>query len=58
MGYRPAGTSRLNHPVIGELLFRRNRFVIPDSDGQILQIYHPEPRTATSDKLALLKNAR
>jgi hypothetical protein len=57
VGYRPAGTSHLNHPVIGELLFRRNRFVIPDSDGQILQIYHPEPGTATSDKLALLKTS-
>jgi hypothetical protein len=55
VGYRPAGTSHLQHPEIGELLFRRNRFAIPDSDGQILQIYHPEPGTITSEKLALLK---
>ncbi len=55
VGYRPAGTSRLHHPEVGELLFRRNRFAIPDSDGQHLQIYHPEPGTATSEKLALLK---
>lgn len=57
VGYRPAGSSRLHHPEIGELMFRRNRFAIPDSDGQHLQIYHPEPGTTTSEKLALL-NAR
>lgn len=55
VGYRPAGTSRLHHPEVGELLFRRNRFAIPDTDGQHLQIYHPEPGTTTSEKLALLK---
>ncbi|MGO4445551.1 helix-turn-helix transcriptional regulator [Mycobacterium sp. 2YAF39] len=54
VGYRPTGTSRLHHPKIGDLVFRRNRFVIPNSDGQHLQIYHPEPGTSTSEKLALL----
>lgn len=54
VGYRPAGTSRLHHPELGELVFRRNRFAIPDSDGQHLQIYHPEPGTNTGEKLTLL----
>ena len=57
VGYRPAGTSRLHHPEIGELLFRRNRFAIPDSNGQHLQIYHPEPGTTTSEKLNQLKKS-
>jgi transcriptional regulator with XRE-family HTH domain len=57
VGYRPAGTSRLRHPEIGELLLRRNRFAIPNSDGQHLQIYHAEPGTDTVEKLALLTTA-
>jgi transcriptional regulator with XRE-family HTH domain len=54
VGYRPAGTSHMRHPVVGELHLRRNRFPIPDSDGQHLQIYHALPGTDTADKLALL----
>jgi transcriptional regulator with XRE-family HTH domain len=54
VGYRPAGTSHMRHPVVGELHLRRNRFTIPDSDGQHLQIYHALPGTDTADKLALL----
>jgi hypothetical protein len=36
------------------LHLRRNRFTIPDSDGQHLQIYHAIPGTDTAEKLALL----
>jgi len=54
VGYRPAGTSHLRHPRVGELHLRRNRFPIPDSEGQHLQIYHPSPNTDTAGKLALL----
>jgi transcriptional regulator with XRE-family HTH domain len=54
VGYRPAGTSLMHHPWVGELQLRRNRFPIPDSDGQHLQIYHPLPGSDTADKLALL----
>lgn len=54
VGYRPAGTSHMRHPVVGELHLRRNRFTIPDSDGQHLQLYHALPGTDTADKLALL----
>lgn len=54
VGYRPAGTSHLRHPRAGELHLLRNRFPIPDSDGQHLQIYHPAPGTDVAEKLALL----
>jgi transcriptional regulator with XRE-family HTH domain len=54
VGHRPAGTSHMRHPVVGELHLRRNRFVIPDSDGQHLQIYHAIPGSDTADKLARL----
>ena len=54
VGYRRAGTSQMNHPVVGELFWGRNRFPIPDSDGQHLQIYHPLPGTGTAEKLVAL----
>lgn len=54
VGYRPAGDSRMNHPLVGELHLRRNRFLIPDSDGQHLQIYHASPETDAAEKLARL----
>ena len=54
VGYRPAGASHMLHPRVGELHLRRNRFPIPDSDGQHLQIYHPSPGTDAAGKLALL----
>lgn len=54
VGYRPSGASHLNHPRVGELHLLRNRFPIPDSGGQHLQIYHPLPGTETAEKLALL----
>jgi transcriptional regulator with XRE-family HTH domain len=54
VGYRRAGASHLHHPLVGELQLRRNRFPIPDSDGQHLQLYHALPGTDTADKLMLL----
>jgi DNA-binding XRE family transcriptional regulator len=54
VGYRPAGTSHLQHPRVGELHLRRSRFPIPDSDGQHLQIYHATPGSDAAAKLALL----
>lgn len=54
VGYRPAGTSHMRHPRVGDLHLRRNRFTIPDSDGQHLQIYHAMPGTDTAEKLTLL----
>lgn len=54
VGYRPAGTSHMRHPLAGELHLRRTRLTIPDSDGQHLQIYHALPGTDTAERLARL----
>jgi len=55
VGYRPAGTSHMHHPQVGELHLMRNRFLIPDSGGLHLQIYHAMPGTDSAPKLAALK---
>lgn len=55
VGYRQAGSSHMRHPVVGELHLLRNRFVIPESGGSHLQIYHAEPGTDSADKLAQLR---
>lgn len=57
VGYRPAGESHMRHPRVGELHLRRNRFSIPDSNGQHLQIYHALPGTDTEERLLLLAAA-
>jgi transcriptional regulator with XRE-family HTH domain len=54
VGYRRAGTSHMRHPHVGELHLRRNRFLIPDSGGLHLQIYHAIPGSDSADKLAKL----
>ncbi len=54
VGYRPSGTSHFRHPLVGELHLRRNRFWIPDSDGQHLQTYHALPGTDAAEKLSRL----
>ncbi|MBB5167587.1 helix-turn-helix transcriptional regulator [Mycobacterium sp. AZCC_0083] len=55
VGFRPAGSSHLRHPQVGQLILRRNRFSIPDSPGQYLQTYHAEPGTESADKLTALQ---
>lgn len=55
VGYRPAGTSHMRHPQVGELHLMRNRFLIPDSGGLHLQIYHAMPGTDTAERLAKLQ---
>jgi len=56
VGYRPAGTSHMRHPQVGELRLQRNRFLIPDSGGLHLQIYHALAGTDSADKLAVLRS--
>lgn len=56
VGYRPAGTSHMRHPQVGELHLQRNRFHIPDSGGLHLQVYHAIPGTDSADKLAVLRS--
>jgi transcriptional regulator with XRE-family HTH domain len=58
IGYRPAGTSHMRHPRVGELHLRRNRLLIPDSHGQHLQTYHALPGTDTARRLVRLGDPR
>jgi transcriptional regulator with XRE-family HTH domain len=55
VGYRPAGTSHMRHPRVGELHLMRNRFLIPDSGGLHLHVYHAIPGTDSAEKLAALQ---
>jgi transcriptional regulator with XRE-family HTH domain len=55
IGYRPAGPSHMRHPRVGELHLIRNRFMIPDSGGLHLHIYHAVPGTDSAEKLAALE---
>ncbi|WP_123024237.1 helix-turn-helix transcriptional regulator [Mycolicibacterium stellerae] len=57
VGYRRSGTGHMRHPLVGELHLLRNRLLIPDSDGQHLQIYHAAPGTDTAERLARLARA-
>jgi transcriptional regulator with XRE-family HTH domain len=45
---------RLDHPQVGELELALSKLAIEGTDGQLLVIYHAEPRTANAEKLALL----
>ncbi|MGE0217211.1 hypothetical protein [Mycolicibacterium sp.] len=54
VGFRPAGVAHFGHPRVGDLRRRRNRFLIPDSNGQHLQIYHAPPGTDAAEKLSRL----
>jgi len=51
VGFRPAGDSRMRHPDFGELRLQRQRFDIPDSNGQHLHLYHAAPGSDTDQRL-------
>lgn len=52
---RPAGgPARLHHPQVGDLTLHREKLNIAGTEGQVLVVYHAEPRTASADALALL----
>ena len=57
VGFRRAGTSHKRQPLVGELLLRRNRFDIPDSGEQRLQVYHAEPGSPSAERLAALRSS-
>ncbi|GII59736.1 transcriptional regulator [Planotetraspora thailandica] len=54
VGHRRDGTSRMRHPLVGELLLRHEKLDIPGTGGQQLVIYHAQPGTGTAQALALL----
>ena len=49
-----SGTGTLSHPQVGPLELRHESLPIPDTDRQILVIYHAEPGSPTAERLALL----
>lgn len=54
VGFRPAGSSHMRHPQVGELRLLRQRFDIPDSGGQHLHLYHAAPGSESADRLRRL----
>lgn len=52
---RPPGTSHLRHPRVGEIRLQRQRFEIPDTEGQYLQLYHAVRGTESAHRLAELQ---
>jgi transcriptional regulator with XRE-family HTH domain len=48
------GTGTLSHPQVGPLELRHESLPIPDTDRQILVVYHAEPGSPTAERLALL----
>jgi transcriptional regulator with XRE-family HTH domain len=53
VGYR-TGILHLRHPEVGELHLSRKRLAVPDSDGQQLLIYYPEPGSDSAKAIAAL----
>lgn len=51
---RAGATVTLRHPEVGELRLDREKLAISGTDGMMLVAYHPEPGTASAEKLALL----
>jgi transcriptional regulator with XRE-family HTH domain len=47
-------TSRMRHPVVGDLSLLREKLPLADTDGQILAIYHAEPGSPSDERLRLL----
>lgn len=47
-------TSRMRHPLVGDLELLREKLPLADTDGQILAIYHAEPGSPSDERLRLL----
>jgi transcriptional regulator with XRE-family HTH domain len=48
------GLKRINHPVVGELVFTYERLALADDDEQVLIAYTAEPGSPTAERLAVL----
>jgi hypothetical protein len=48
------GTTTVDHPQVGQLDLRYEKLLIPDTDRQMLVIYHAEPGSRSAQALALL----
>jgi transcriptional regulator with XRE-family HTH domain len=47
------GATTVRHPIVGPLALRYEKLPVPDADGQILVVHHPEPGESAA-RLALL----
>ncbi len=50
------GMVALNHPEVGPLELRYDKFAVGAADGQVLVVYHAEPGSASAQALSLLGN--
>jgi hypothetical protein len=50
------GTVALNHPQVGPLELRYDKFAVGAADGQVLVVYHAEPDSASARALSQLAN--
>lgn len=57
VGYR-TGVIHMRHPAVGDLHLCRKRLAVPDSDGQHMLIYHPEPGSESAHALKGLLPSR
>ncbi|GAB4081834.1 hypothetical protein GCM10028783_27830 [Modestobacter muralis] len=48
------GVYRVQHPQVGELELRYEKFAVADADDQVLVVYQAEPGSRSADALALL----
>jgi transcriptional regulator with XRE-family HTH domain len=48
------GNTTVTHPLVGPIELSYEKLPIPDTDGQILVIYHTTPGTESASRLALL----
>jgi transcriptional regulator with XRE-family HTH domain len=51
------GTVRIDHPLVGPLELSYEKLPIPDTDRQILGVYHASPGTTSAQALALLASS-
>lgn len=49
-----SGIGVIEHPQVGPLELRHEKLPLPDTDRQILVVYHAEPGSPTAERLALL----
>jgi transcriptional regulator with XRE-family HTH domain len=49
-----SGTTRIDHPQLGELELSYEKLPLPETDGQILVVYHAAPGSRTAQALTLL----
>ncbi|WP_260981152.1 helix-turn-helix domain-containing protein [Curtobacterium pusillum] len=51
------GTSRMLHPVVGPLVLRHEKFQVTGAHGQLMVMYHADPRSPSHDALRRLADS-